>query len=111
MLFRSLEGELGNTLLWINAKRAAVLGIKDRDWVWIESEATGLKDKVRVKVTQGIHPSAVWHIYGCGHKSNLMSEQSRAREGINVQDFVPEYYVPFTAGQAHCEAIVKVYKA
>jgi len=111
LLERYLEGELGNTLLWINAKRAAVLGIKDRDWVWIESEATGLKDKVRVKVTQGIHPSAVWHIYGCGHKSKLMSEESRAREGINVQDFVPEHYVPFTAGQAHCEAIVKVYKA
>ncbi|GAG78245.1 unnamed protein product, partial [marine sediment metagenome] len=111
LLERYLEGKLGNTLLWINARRAAALGIKDRDWVWVESEATGLKDKVRVKVTEGIHPSAVWHVYGYGHKSKLMDKLSRAREGINVNDFVPEHYVPWTAGQAHCEAVVKVYKA
>ncbi|MCK4791850.1 MAG: molybdopterin-dependent oxidoreductase, partial [Desulfobacteraceae bacterium] len=36
LLERYLEGELGNTLLWINAKRAEGLGIKDRDWVWVE---------------------------------------------------------------------------
>src|SRR4030042_2939684 len=111
LLEKYLEGELGNTLLWINAKKAAALGIKDRDWVGIESEATGLKDKVRVKVTEGIHPSAVWHIYGSGRESKLMDRLSRAREGINVQDFVPEHCVPFTAGAAHCEAVVKVHKA
>ena len=111
LLERYLEGELGNTLLWINAKRAAKLGIKDRDWVWIESEATGVKDKVRVKVTEGIHPSAVWHVYGFGHESKLMHRRSRAREGINVQDFVPDHSVPWTAGQAHCEALVRVRKA
>jgi len=111
LLERYLDGELGNTLLWINAKRATVLGIKDRDWVWVESEATGQKDKVRVKVTEGIHPSAVWHIYGTGHKSRLMDRFSRGREGINVQDFTPQHQAPFTAGAAHCEAIVRVYKA
>lgn len=111
LLERYLEGELGNTLLWINAKRAEELGIKDRDWVWVESEDTGKKDKVRVKVTEGIHPSAVWHVYGYGHRSKLMDRRSRGREGINVNDFMPERYVPLTAGQAHCEAVVKVCKA
>lgn len=111
LLERYLEGELGNTRLWINAKRASQLGIKDGDWVWIESEDTGCKEKIRAKVTEGIHPSAVWTVYGFGHKSKLMDECSRAREGINVNDFVPEHYVPWTAGQAHCEAVVKVSKA
>ena len=110
LLERYLEGELGNTLVWINAKKAAALRIKNGDSVWVESQATGLREKVRVKVTEGIHPSAVWHVYGFGHRSKLMDNASRAREGINVQNFVPEHYVPFTGGQAHCEAIVKVYK-
>jgi len=111
LLERYLEGELGNTRLWINAKRAARLGIKNLDWVWVESEATGAKERVRAKVTEGIHPSAVWHVYGYGHKSSLMDRASRAREGINVNDFVSEHYVPWTSGQAHCEAVVKIYKA
>jgi thiosulfate reductase/polysulfide reductase chain A len=110
LLERYLEGDLGNTLLWINARRAALLGIRDRDWVWIESEATRIKEKVRVKVTEGIHPAAVWHVYGYGHKSSLMDKASRARDGINVNDFVPERSVPWTAGQAHCEAVVKICK-
>lgn len=111
LLEKYLEGELGNTLLWVNATKAAALGLKDRDWVWVESEATGVKDKVRIKATQGIHPSAVWHAVGYGHKAKLMDKQSRAREGINVQDFIPAHYVPFTAGAAHCEGVVKIYKA
>ncbi|MFC1905054.1 molybdopterin-dependent oxidoreductase, partial [Chloroflexota bacterium] len=111
LLEKYLEGELGNTKLWINANRAATLGIKDGDWAWIESGATGQKDKVRIKVTEGIHPSAAWHIYGGGHKSKLMDTFSRGREGINVNDFIPQHQVPFTAGAAHCEAVVKVYKA
>ena len=110
LLEEYLEGELGNTLLWMNTKKAAALGIKDRDCVWIESEQTGFRDKVKVKATEGIHPSAVWHVYGYGHRSKLMDRRSRGREGINVNDFIPERSVPWTAGQAHCEAIVRVYR-
>jgi thiosulfate reductase/polysulfide reductase chain A len=110
LLERYLEGELANTRLWINTGRATALGIKDGDWVWLESKATAKKEKIRVKLTEGIHPCAVWHVYGYGHKSRLMDKSSKAREGVNVQDFVPEHSVPWTAGQAHCEAVVKVYK-
>ena len=108
---RYLEGEMGNTCLWINAQKAALLGIEDGDWVWIESESTGLKGKLKAKVTEGIHPSSVFAYYGYGRRSKLMDNLSRSREGVNVQDFVPEHYVPWTASQAHCEAVVKVYKA
>jgi thiosulfate reductase/polysulfide reductase chain A len=111
LLERYLEGELGNNLLWINSKKASELGIGDREWVWVESEVTGAKDKVRVKVTEGIHPSAVWHMCSAGHKSMLMDKKSRGREGINVNDFIPVHYVPWTAGAAHCEALVKIFKA
>jgi thiosulfate reductase/polysulfide reductase chain A len=111
LLERYLEGKLGNTRLWINANRAASLGIEDGDWVWVESEATGLKGKLRAKVTEGIHPSAVYAYFSYGRRSKLMDKLSRSREGVNVQDFIPEHYVPWTASQAHCEAVVKVYNA
>ena len=110
LLERYLEGKLGNTRLWINAQRATSLGIENGDWVWVKSEATGLKGKIRAKVTEGIHPTAVYAYYGYGHRSKLMDKLSRSREGVNVQDFTPEHYVPWTASQAHCEAVVKVYK-
>lgn len=110
LLERYLEGKLGNTCLWINARRAASLGIRDGDWVQVESEATGLKEKLRAKVTEGIHPSAVYAYFGYGRRSKIMDKLSRSREGVNVQNFTPEHYVPWTAGQAHCEAVVKVYK-
>jgi anaerobic selenocysteine-containing dehydrogenase len=102
---------MGNTQLWINSLRAAKLDIKDGDWVWVKSEVTGIKEKIRAKVTEGIHPSAVYAYYSYGRKSKLMEKSMRSRNGINVNDFVPEHYVPYTGGQAHCEAIVKVSKA
>ncbi len=110
LLEKYLEGELGNTRLWLNAQRAADLDIKDNDWVRIESRVTGWQDRVRVKVTEGIHPEAVWHIYGGGHRSCLMDPTSRGKEGLNVQDFIPEHYVTWSAGQAHCEAVICLYK-
>lgn len=111
LLEKYLEGELGNTRLWINTERAAKLGIEDGDWVWLESEATGIKGKIQAKVTEGIHPNAVYAYYGYGRTSKLMDKQMRSREGVNIQNFVPEHYVPYTGGQAHCEAVVKVRKA
>jgi len=110
LLEKYLEGELGNTRLWMNGTRAASLGISDGDWVAVHSDATGQTSKVRVKVTEGIHPSAVWHTYGVGRTSKLMGRSSRGKEGMNVQDFVVERTVRLTAGAAHCEAIVKVFK-
>jgi thiosulfate reductase/polysulfide reductase chain A len=110
LLEKYLEGELGNTHLWLNAQRAAELGIKDDEWVRIESPVTGWRDRVRVKVTEGIHPEAVWHIYGSGHRARLMDPVSHGKAGLNVQDFVPEHYVPWSAGQAHCEAVVRLFK-
>ena len=89
LLEEYLQGELANTKLWINAGRAAKLGIKNNDWVRVESAVTGGRDRVQVKVTEGIHPDASWHIYGSGHRASLMSPDSHGRDGLNVQDFVP----------------------
>jgi len=44
----------------INPEAAAPMGIKDGDWVWIETpQVKGEKVKFKVKLTQGIHPLVV----------------------------------------------------
>jgi thiosulfate reductase/polysulfide reductase chain A len=98
---------LGLTTLWMNANRAYELGIKHGDVVRIWSEATGAEDQIEVKVTHGIHPSAVFAFVGFGHKSGAM-RVARGKEGINVTEFVPDH-MELLSGAAGCqEALVKV---
>jgi len=98
------------TGLWINAGRAAALGIKNGDWTWVESTITGAKTKVRAKVTELIHPDAVSHYTGFGRKSLLVDPSSRVHEGINPSEFIPHNYEPWTGGAAKFETPVRVSK-
>ena len=52
-------------LLWINDKAAGRLGIKDGDYVEVASplKTTG---KIKAKVTDMIHPEAVFMLHGFG---------------------------------------------
>ena len=52
-------------LLWINDKAAGRLGIKDGDYVEVASplKTTG---KIKAKVTELIHPEAVFMLHGFG---------------------------------------------
>ena len=95
------------TSLWINPDRAAELGIRNGDMVRIWSEATGGEGVIRAKVTEGVHPSAVFAFVGFGHKSKKMSV-ARGREGINVNEFIPDH-MELISGAAGCqEGLVKI---
>lgn len=62
-----LLNELVNeNLLWINAKKAAELGISDGQMVEVESSAG--KESIRALVTDLIHPEAVFMLHGFGRK-------------------------------------------
>jgi thiosulfate reductase/polysulfide reductase chain A len=115
LIERFLDDEQRFDHLWINAKRAAALGIKDGDWVWVQSmpsgglPATGAKEKIRAKVTEGIHPSCCFIYFDFGHKSTMMT--SRGIQGISHPDFTPPHIVPYTGGKAHNETLCRVSKA
>ncbi|MFH0896518.1 MAG: molybdopterin-dependent oxidoreductase [Candidatus Bathyarchaeota archaeon] len=97
------------TRLWINADKAFKLGIENGDLVKIWSEATGAEGLVRVRVMEGIHPSAVFAFTGFGHKAKMMTIE-KGKEGINVNEFVPDHIELVSGAAATQEAIIKVEK-
>jgi thiosulfate reductase/polysulfide reductase chain A len=59
----------GENELWINDQRAADLGISDGDTVRITSKVGS--GEIKAKVTDLIHPEAVYMLHGFGHTANL----------------------------------------
>ncbi len=92
--------------LWINAERARHLGIKDGDTVEVESPQA--KKRIRAKVTERIHPEAVFLPAGYGNSSPWL--KTAYNFGINPNDFTP-HRVEAIAGHAMMmEVLVKVRK-
>lgn len=71
--------------LWINADRAKKMGIKDGDLVEVASPQA--KGKVRVKVTERVHPEAAYLPAGYGRFAPFL--KTGVGYGINPNDFVP----------------------
>jgi len=98
---------LGLTCLWINKKKAFKLGLKDGKTVRIWSESTGAEGRVRIKAYEGIHPDAVFAFVGFGHKSKTMTV-ARGKEGINVNEFIPDHMEWVSGAAAVQEALGKI---
>ena len=71
---------------WINASKAAELGIEDGDWVEISSSLGTYR--AQMKVTEKIHPEAIAFPGGYGHKTPYF-QLSATIGGVNPNDFVP----------------------
>jgi thiosulfate reductase / polysulfide reductase chain A len=101
-------GKRSNSIrMLINSKRAAALGIEDGDIVQIESQiGTG---RIKVRLTEGIHPSAVWLPSGYGVFSKYLEDANGV--GISYNDFCPTYFDPVVGHAMSSEIIVKVRKA
>jgi thiosulfate reductase/polysulfide reductase chain A len=93
--------------LWMNLERGKTLGLKDGDEVEIES-AIG-KGRIRIRLTEGIHPSAVWLPSGYGIYSRHLKNAFGV--GLSYNDFVPTHFDPAVGHAMTSEVIVKVKKA
>lgn len=62
-----LYEQMPENLLWINDKSARKLGISDGDPVEVTG-SDGHSEKTRAKVTDQIHPDAVFTVHGFGHR-------------------------------------------
>ncbi len=49
---------IGQNYLYMNSAKAIELGIKDMDWVWVESPLS--KIRVQVKLSEAVQPDTVW---------------------------------------------------
>jgi len=93
--------------IWMSKERGKQLGLKDGDWVKIKSIVG--EGKIRVRLTEGIHPSCVWLPSGYGiYSKNLKTAYD---VGLSYNDFLPTYFDPTVGHAMSSEIIVQVVKA
>lgn len=117
-----IEGGCPFSPLYINAERASELGLKEGDMVEVEcvgptkqeephvfdDSAIGYKQKVRVHITEGLHPSVAFTHFAAGHKAKSMLP--KAREGVLHSAFVPLTVEPYGGGCGKNYSIVRLRK-
>lgn len=94
------------TFMWMNAARAKDLGIKTGDTVSVESSIA--KKNIQVKVTELLHPEAVWVPSTYGGFSPLNKTANGV--GINFNDFIPIMVEPLSGATMAQEVVVSVRK-
>lgn len=93
--------------LWMNSTRGEKLALKDGDLVKISSEVG--EGKIQVRLTEGLHPSAVWLPSGYGiFSKHLKTGYDR---GLSYNDFLPTLFDPAVGHCMASEVIVRVEKA
>jgi len=92
--------------LWMNRKRGEKIGLKDGDWVKVKSIIG--EGKIRVKLTEGLHPSAVWLPSGYGNFSQHLKTSFDV--GLSYNDFLPTLFDPTVGHSMSAEVIVQVTK-
>ncbi len=101
-----LVGLMPENELWIHPSRASKLGIKTGDTVEVTSEVGEVR--VKARVTEGIHPEAVFlaHGFGCGVPLRRLAYN----RGANCSALIPILAAPVSGAAAQCETLVTVRK-
>ena len=92
--------------LWMNRRRGEELGLNDGDLVQIKSLVG--EGKIRVKLTEGIHPSSVWLPSGYGIFSKHLGGAFDI--GLSYNDFLPTLFDPTVGHAMSSEIIVQAKK-
>ena len=82
------------------------MGLEDGDKVVMESKVG--KGEIRVRLTEGLHPSAVWLPSGYGIFSKYL--KTAYDVGLSYNDFVPTYFDPVVGHAMVSEVVVRVTK-
>ncbi len=105
-MLRQLSLRTDMIRLWINRSRAEELNIKDGDNVLIESDIG--RGVMKVRVTEGLHPSCVWMPSGYGGFSKHLDNSYGV--GLSYNDFLPTYFDPVVGHVMANEIIVRIKK-
>ncbi len=98
--------------LTINAKTARSKGIRDGDWIWVESMYGG-RVKGKAHLSQGIHPEGIAMANNGGHWSRYLPIASRQGKGACFEQLMKLDWecVDWTVHNWDLCVKVKVYKA
>jgi len=105
-----LSEQMPENVLWINQQAAAKLGIGNGDRVSVSQN--GYAEEITAKVTEMIHPEAVFVIHGFGHK--LPIESRAYGKGLADNKFMQgglDLWDPAGGAIAYQEHFVEVKKA
>ena len=92
--------------LWMNRARGKALGLTDGDWVRMKSMIG--EGKIRVRLSEGLHPSSVWLPSGYGNFSQHL--KTAFDIGLSYNDFLPTLFDPAVGHCMASEVIVEVTK-
>lgn len=81
----AITKDYNGTFMWMNADRAAELGISEGDWVTVQNEIA--TKTIQVHVTEGLHPECVWVPSTYGTFSERL--ENGYGKGFNYNDFIP----------------------
>ncbi len=100
-------------VLWINSQAAEKLDINDGDYVKVSrgGNVESYSESIRAKVTEAIHPEAVFVVHGFGHK--LPVESRAFGKGLADNKFMPcgmDIWDPAGGAVAYQEHFVSVEK-
>ncbi len=73
----------------LNAQTAARKGIRDGDWIAVESAATGKAVRGQAKLVQGLHPEVVAMAGSGGHWSRRLPIGTGRGKGVNFEWLLP----------------------
>lgn len=102
----AITQEKKGTYMWINADRAAALGLQEGDLVTVTSEIAS--KQVRVHITEGLHPECVWLPSTYGTFSSRL--KNGFEQGVNYNDFIPARVDEKTGHVMGQECLVRITK-
>jgi thiosulfate reductase/polysulfide reductase chain A len=104
-----LNHEVPENKLWLNDEVAAKLGIKNDESVVLENQDGMRSNAIKVLVTPGIRPDAVYMTHGFGSKSPLLTRayNKGAADGFMMTNTVPDPFMGATSKRTNFVRIVR----
>lgn len=90
--------------VWIHPARAARLGVENGNWAIVTSDIGEVR--VKARLTEGIHPEAVWLSHGFGHGARTV--KLSLGKGADDNALVRSRAEPIAGGASLAETIVTV---
>ncbi len=104
-----LNNEWPENQLWLNDKAAGKMGLKDGEEVQLENQDGARSLPIKLKVTPGIRPDAVYMAHGYGSRSKQLTKAYE--KGASDQFVITRYENdPFMGASSHRTNFVRIVK-